>query len=103
MNIFREYRNIVTGEVAGAAADTAFPALACLMVNFKATASNAGKVYIGKAGVTKPDGTSDTTSGWELDKGQETGFIPVPTGNMNEFHRICDNAGDDVVYIALTA
>lgn len=95
----RVFNGFSTGEVAGAASATQFPALACQAVKLKAEASNAGKVYIGGAGVTIPDGSSDVTSGWELAAGAETGWLPI--SNMNLLYRICENAGDDVVYMAL--
>lgn len=89
-----------TGEVAGSASAAVMPTLACKFVNFKAEAANAGNVYIGiTSGVTVVNGATDATTGWELDAGQETGFLPC--GNTNEFYRICDNAGDDVTFIAL--
>ena len=90
---------IVTGEVQGSATAAVFPSLPCQMVMIKAVSNNAGDVYIGVAGVTVVDGTTDTTSGWELASGQETGWIPVD--NMDKLFRICDNAGDDVVYLAV--
>lgn len=96
----RDYSSFVTGELAGALSATQMPDIDCKMVNFKAVASNAGKVYIGAAGVTKVDGTTDTTTGWELDAGEETGWLPAH--NLNQFYRITDNAGDDLVYMAWT-
>jgi hypothetical protein len=33
-----------------------------------------------------------------LDAGDETPLLPAQ--NLNQFYRICDNAGDDLVYIA---
>lgn len=87
-----------SGEIAGSATAAVCPTLACLMVKFRAAYSNAGNVYLGFAGVTKPDGSTDTTTGWELGPGDETGWLPC--SNLNEFYRICDNAGDDLVYLA---
>lgn len=92
------FATVKSGEIAGSAAAAVMPTIACHMVNFKAAASNAGNVYIGGAGVTKPDGTTDVTTGWELDAGHETGWLFVD--NLNKFYRICDNAGDDLVYLA---
>ena len=89
-----------TGEIAGTASATQMPSLICKLVNFKAQNGNAGDVYIGKtSGVTVAAGTEDTTTGFELAAGEETGFIPC--NNINNFYRICDNAGDDLVYIAI--
>lgn len=88
------------GEVAGSTTESALPTVACKLAKFKAQASNAGNVYIGGAGVTKPDGSTDTTTGLELAPGEESGWVPI--SNVNLLHRICDNAGDDLTYIALT-
>lgn len=87
-----------SGELAGSATAVQMPDVACAMVRFKAVASNAGKVYIGPAGVTKPDGTTDTTTGLELGPGDDSGWLL--TDNLNRFYRICDNAGDDLTYLA---
>lgn len=90
---------VAFGEVAGNAAATVFPTITAKWVRFKALYNNAGRAYIGKSGVTKQDGSTDTTTGWELSAGDETPWLPCL--NLNEFYRICDNAGDDVVYIVL--
>lgn len=94
---------IATGEVAGNTSATAFPSLAGVKwVKFKAEYDNAGRVYIGAtSGVTKAEGTSDTNAGWPLSAGEETPWIPLNGNNMNTLYRICTNAGDDVVYMAL--
>lgn len=95
----RVFTTVISGELQGSATALAGPNIACQAVKFRALASNAGNVYIGAAGVTIPDGTTDATSGFELDAGQETGWIPIP--NLSTLYRICDNAGDDLVYLAL--
>ena len=87
-----------TGEIQGSATAAVLPTLAGLKyVVFRALSSNAGNVYLGKSTVTVPDGTSDVTSGFELAAGDSEGFY---IGNLNELYRICDNAGDDLVYLA---
>jgi hypothetical protein len=88
-----------TGEVAGAVAATQFPQLACKLCRVKAQNDNAGNVYIGGVGVTVAAGTTDTTTGWQLDAGEETPWLLIT--DMNQLFRICDNAGDDVTYIAM--
>lgn len=91
---------IKTGELAGSASATSFPDISCKMVNIKAVIGNSGNVYIGgSSSLTVVDGTTDITSGFELDAGQETGWMPI--SNLNKFWRITDNAGDDLTYIAL--
>lgn len=91
------FETIITGELAGSGTAVQMPTITCSMVKFKAVRSNAGNVYIGVAGVTIVDGTTDTTSGFELDAGEETPWLP--TVNLNTFYRISDNAGDDLTYI----
>jgi hypothetical protein len=93
---------IATGEIAGSATAAQLPSVVAKQVNFKAARSNAGNVYIGTAsGLTVADGTTDITTGFELDAGEETGWIFVPGENLNSFYRICDNAGDDLSYMVI--
>ena len=93
------YSEVLCGELQGSATALQMPNVACELVCFKALADNAGNVYIGKAAVTKADGTTDTTTGLQLDAGDYSPWFPVK--NLNVFYRICDNAGDDLTYIAL--
>lgn len=90
---------ILTGELAGSVSAVQMPNIKCQMVRFKAESSNTGGVYIGGSGVTVADGSTDTTTGFALEPGDETGWIPVD--NLNRFYRICDGAGDDLTYLAL--
>lgn len=98
------FQILETGEIAGNASATAMPALkGAKWAKFKAQADNAGKVYIGiVSGLTKAAGTEDRTTGWGLSAGEETDWLPVPGGNLSGFYRICDNAGDDLMYVALS-
>jgi len=93
------YNGISTGELAGSATALQLPDVSCRLVMFVAEAANVGKVYLGGAGVTKVDGTTDTTSGLQLAAGDATPFIPI--SNLNLLYRICDNAGDDLTYLAI--
>jgi len=93
----KKYTAPTSGELAGSVSAVQMPSITCSMVNFKAVLSNAGNVYIGISGVTVVDGTTDTTTGFELGPGDETGFIPVD--NLNRFYRISNNAGDDLTYL----
>ena len=90
------YNTVKSGELAGSATALQLPDIPCRAVFFTAIASNAGKVYLGGAGVTVPNGTTDTTSGIELQAGDMTPFIPI--SNLNKLYRICENAGDDLTY-----
>ena len=91
---------LVVGERAGAASATQFASQAAKWVKVKAEYDNAGRVYIGVSSVTKADGTTDTTSGWQLVAGDETPWLPL--SNLNQLYLICDNVGDDVTYMCLT-
>ena len=93
------YSTVATGEVAGSVTEAVFPTLACKFARIKALTSNAGNVYLGIDNVTKPDGTTDTTTGFELCPGEDTGWLPID--NLNRLYRICDNAGDDVTYMVV--
>tara|TARA_R110000765_G_scaffold77622_3_gene152515 strand:- start:976 stop:1287 length:312 start_codon:yes stop_codon:yes gene_type:complete len=86
-----------SGEHAGSTSADQLPDITAKAVNIKAVLGNSGNVYVGFSGVTVVDGSTDVTSGWELDAGEETGWLPV--GNLNELYIICDNAGDDIVYM----
>lgn len=90
---------IATGEIAGSATAKQLSNIACQQVNIAACGDNAGNVYLGGAGVTIPNGTGDTTSGFLLDAGDQSGWIPID--NLNKLYIICDNAGDDIVYMCI--
>lgn len=93
------YDRVASGELAGSVTAIQCPERACSLVRFKAAADNAGTVYIGGSGVTAPTGSTNTTTGLALAAGEDTGWIPV--SNLNNFYRICDNAGDDLIYLLL--
>lgn len=92
-------QSFINGELAGSVTAVRMPARTCTAVRFKANTDNAGNVYIGEAGVTVPDGTTDTTTGFLLDAGEDTGWIPCDS--LDQWYRISDNAGDDLVYLGL--
>ena len=92
----KQYDSVASGELQGSATALQLPDIPCRAVFFTAIASNAGKVCLGGPGVTLPDGTTDTTSGIELQAGDMTPFIPI--SNLNKLFRICENAGDDLTY-----
>lgn len=100
MSELREPINVVgVGECAGSATAVQLPSVAGSMVWIKAVASNAGNVYIGLSGVTKVNGTTDTTTGLELTPGDMLG--PLPIASLSDLYMICDNAGDDITYLVL--
>ena len=93
------YSVIRCGELAGSTTALQMPDAPCKLVMFKASYDNAGRVYIGGSGVTKADGTTDTTTGLQLSAGESSPWLPCL--NVNQWYRICDNAGDDLTYIAM--
>lgn len=100
MSNLRKPINIVaTGERAGSATAVQLPSVSGSMIYIKAVGSNAGNVYVGISGVTVVNGTTDTTSGIELDAGEMLG--PLPLDNLDKLYIICDNAGDDITYMVL--
>lgn len=94
------FGNPRSGELAGSATAVQCPTIPGKLVRFKALSNNAGNVYIGfSSSLTVADGTTDTTSGWQLGPGEDSGWIPID--NLNRCWRICDNAGDDLVYMVM--
>jgi len=93
------YTVVASGELQGSATALQLPDIDCRLVIFTALASNAGNVYLGASGVTKADGTTDATSGYQLSAGASTPWLPI--GNLNLLYRICDNAGDDLTYLIM--
>ena len=99
-NLRKPLLPVATGERQGSASAVQLPSVAGSLVNVKAVRSNAGNVYVGFASsVTAVNGTTDTTSGWELDAGEETGWLPLD--NLDKLWVIMDNAGDDICYMVL--
>ena len=94
------YNRVISGELAGSTTATQMPNIVCNAVQFTALTDNATNVYIGGAGVTVPNGVTDTTSGTPLAAGSQMQFIPCR--NLNQFYYICDSANDDLIYFALT-
>jgi hypothetical protein len=96
----KQYGTVACGERQGSASAVQLPSVVCKSVAIAAVGDNVGNVYLGGASVTVPDGTTDTTTGLELQPGDMTQFIPV--ANLNQFYIICDNAGDDITYLAVS-
>ena len=82
---------IVSGELIGVTSALQLPDIACNRVTLKAEASNPTFVYLGGAGVTKKDGSTDATTGIQLDAGEEVTLY------------ICDATGDVLTYVAETS
>jgi len=74
------------------------PDVPCARIKIKALNDNSGNVYIGGEGVTIAGSTTSSTVGFQLDAGEDTGWIEI--SNLNKFWMITDNNADDVCYIA---
>jgi len=93
------YKSVFSGEIQGGTTKEQLSDIPCSRVKLRALAGNSGNVYLGGSAVTIPDGVTDATSGFELDAGQDTGWLDIE--NLNLLYRISDNNGDDLSYIAL--
>ena len=91
---------IVSGELVGVTSATQLPDIACNRVTLKAEAANPSFVYLGGAGVTKKDGSTDATTGLQLDAGDE---VTLYISNLNLLYRVCDASGDVLTYICETS
>ena len=93
---------VVHGEVQGGTTAKQLPDVPCTMVKIKAQSANNTNVYIGGSdAVTVADGTTDPTTGYEMDAGDETPWLPIT--NLNKLWRICNANGDDLTYICFRA
>ena len=88
-----------SGELAGATSATQLPDVPCKLAMLKASTDNAGHVYVGGAGVTVANGSTDVTTGLQLAAGEVTPWLPID--NLNRLWRICDNVGDDLTYLVI--
>jgi hypothetical protein len=91
---------IVSGELVGVTSATQLPDIPCNRVTLKAEAANPTFVYLGGAGVTKKDGSTDATTGLQLDASEQ---VTLEISNLNLLYRICDATGDVLTYIAETS
>lgn len=93
----KTYKFIATGLVKTTAAAVQMATIDCRMAQIKSAAGNTQTHYIGGPGVTAPSGTADTTTGWPLAAGEETGWIPVE--NLNQLYIIGGTAGESLYYM----
>lgn len=93
------FSEVVTGEVAGSVTAAQLPDIDCEFVKIKAHANNAASVYIGPAGVTVANGTTDATTGLELAPGDDSGWLPID--DLSKLYIIGTNATDDITYLAV--
>ena len=93
------YATIVTGEcIIGTAAAVLGTATAALVM-LQASSANSGTAYIGASTVTVPNGTADTTTGWQLVPGATTPWLPI--SNVSQLWGIASAASQQVFFVAL--
>lgn len=97
--MYTSLNSLVSGEIQGGTTAFQLPDVPATLVKFKALAGNSGNIYLGGSGVTASDGATDTTSGFELAPGDDSGWWPI--SNLNLLYGICSNNGDDLSYIVL--
>ena len=91
--------NIQTGQIAVKAEATQLPSISSNLVKLKAASTNSGSVYIGSSAVAKPGGSANnTTAGFELAAGEETGWLPI--SNLHFLYMIGSD-GDKLLYLSL--
>lgn len=74
----------------------------CELVKIKAHPANTGYINIGwNAGVTVTDGVEDTSTGFILGGGDDTGWIPIR--NLNLLFYKGTVTGDKLTYIAMVS
>jgi len=92
------YKTVLTGEVQGGTTAAQLPDIPCAGVIIKAQSDNSSNVYLGTENVTVNRSHTNETTGFELDAGQETPFLPID--NLNKLWMITDANGDDIIYMA---
>jgi hypothetical protein len=86
-----------SGEVSVTTSNQRLPGKRINRVWFQAPKTNGGNLYVGWASATVMDGTTNTTTGWELDKTDTIG--PISASNLDEFTVIGTDASDSLIYI----
>ena len=90
-----------SGELKGSTDAKQLPDKAYNYAYLKAATDNTGVIYVGPAGVTRPVGSSDsTTTGFPLSAGQ---VLPLDgEGNLKSIYFIGTAATDDLIYWGVT-
>jgi hypothetical protein len=89
-----------TGEFVVGASSLQLPALKGRLARIKAPSANTGRVCVGAAStVTVDDGTTDTTTGFVLQAGDDTGWIPI--ADLSRLWVIGSAAAQRLTYIVL--
>lgn len=87
----------VQGELTSPGTAVQFPTEQAGIVKIKASADNTGSVYIGGvSGTTVANGTTDTTTGFELAPGDTDYFF---VKQLSDLFLIAATSGDGVTYI----
>ena len=89
---------VACGELAGVANATQLPNVAARYAWLTARSTNTGSVYIGGAGVTAPNNSTDTTTGIEL---VASATILIPIDNLNRLYYIGSDANQRLTYLVV--
>lgn len=84
------------GEITSNGTATVFPSVAGGLVRIKAQSDNSDSVFIGTSTVTTMNGTTDTTTGYELAPGDAEWFFVTP---LSSLYLISITSGDGVTYL----
>ena len=84
------FPHFYAGNIPASAVRAQMPSIPCEMVRFKSDPDNDGQIYLGGDDVT-------TGIGWQLDAGDDTGWIPVH--NLEEVYYICSDATQRLMYM----
>jgi hypothetical protein len=89
-----------SGEFLAGVGALQLPSVPGRLVRIKAALANTGRVALGfTSGVTVDDGATDTTTGFVLNAGDDTGWIPV--ANLSKFFTLGSAAAQRLTYIVL--
>jgi hypothetical protein len=96
------FSKVSFGEIGAGVVAAAFPSIKGSFVVLRAADTNPGVIYLGLAGVTIPNGATDTTSGWPLPAGSETLAIPLPSNDLASLSIIASIAGCSLSYMVFS-
>lgn len=91
------YTEFLSGEFLASGTLLQLPANECKLVRFKGKSTNSGSIYLGPSGVTAMAGASSTTAGFEIDAGDDTGWMTAR--DLSDFWVIGDNSADSISYL----
>ncbi len=93
------FDSFTTGELLSTGSAVQLSSIPCKAVRFKAAITNSGIVYIGtSSGVTVKAGANNTTTGFPMGAGDDSGWIPAK--NLSIFWILGDSgSAGSLIYI----